>query len=316
MGGQDAAHVVRGATVQEPVRGDAAWALLRALAWQASRGAPAGDGDGVWLDERGMLRRGASGDAWIVARPQSERGWDGHRQVSPDAEALLDLYAPLCVGPRAREVVLAHLGQSLDGRVSAAAAPSCFITGPEDVEHTHRLRALFDAVLIGAETAAIDDPRLTTRLVPGTQPARVVLDPHARLDHSLRVLSDREAQTVVVTGSGYAERYSTLADRVRLLELPLVEDRFSVPDLLAALRVLGLRRIFIEGGGVTVTRFLDAAGLDRLHLTIARRRVGAGAAGVPFVPSEDLSGLRSVRARRFALGGDVLFDCDLRQDVS
>ena len=93
-------------------------------------------------------------------------------------------------------MVVAHLGQSLDGRVATVTGSSRFVTGPEDVRHTHRLRALFDAVLVGARTACIDNPRLTTRLVPGRQPARVIVDPNGAARRGPRAVA-RRARTDV-----------------------------------------------------------------------------------------------------------------------
>ena len=66
---------------------------------------------------------------------------------------LLELYLPLCQGCPERFVV-AHLGQSLDGRIAAANGASRWVTGAEDVVHNHRMRALFDAVVVGAGTVA------------------------------------------------------------------------------------------------------------------------------------------------------------------
>ena len=309
MEGSDAklAYAVDAAARDAPVSRDDAWSLLRALALAATQGAPATNGACVCIDHAGTLRF-AEQDARIVARPDSERGWEPCAAVSNEAMELFDLYAPLCVGARAERLVLAHLGQSRDGRVSAVRPAARFITGPEDVEHTHRLRALFDAVVIGAETAAVDDAHLTTRLVAGRQPVRVVLDPRARLDPRLRVFSDGAADTIVVTGEGHGERHRALhaRARVRIVEAPLTDGYFALRVVLDMLAGHGLRRVFVEGGGLTVLRFLDAQCLDRLHLTIVPIDVGPGTPGVS-VPT--------VRARRFALGRDVLLDCDLGRDA-
>ena len=77
-------------------------------------------------------------------------------------------------------LVLAQLGQSLDGFIASRTGHAEFVTGPEDREHLHRLRALVDAVVVGVGTVAADDCRLTVRAVPGPHPTRVVLDPSAR----------------------------------------------------------------------------------------------------------------------------------------
>ena len=84
---------------------------------------------------------------------------------------------PLAVkGP----VVVAQLGQSLDGRIATATGASKYISGFEALKHLHRLRAEVDAVLIGVGTLIADDPALTVRHVEGEHPVRVVIDPNGR----------------------------------------------------------------------------------------------------------------------------------------
>src|SRR6266404_4253948 len=75
--------------------------------------------------------------------------------------SLVDLYLPICAATAARPITVGHLGQSLDGFIATHAGESRFVTGQENVLHSHRLRALCDAVVVGAGTVAADDPRLT-----------------------------------------------------------------------------------------------------------------------------------------------------------
>ena len=67
--------------------------------------------------------------------------------------------------------MVAHLGQSLDGRIAVANGASRWVTGDQDITHNHRMRALFDAVVVGASTVRHDDPQLTVRAVPGPIPS-------------------------------------------------------------------------------------------------------------------------------------------------
>ena len=71
--------------------------------------------------------------------------------------------------------VLAQIGQSLDGRIATAGGHSHYINGDEALLHLHRLRALVDAVIVGASTVVLDDPQLTLR--PAKREAK--LDPDA-----------------------------------------------------------------------------------------------------------------------------------------
>src|SRR3954464_11418806 len=91
------------------------------------------------------------------------------------------LFGPLRHGRVDELVVVAPIGQSLDGRVATETGHSHYINGPAGLAHLHRLRALVDAVVIGVGTALADDPQLTVRRVSGPQPARVVIDARGRL---------------------------------------------------------------------------------------------------------------------------------------
>ena len=108
--------------------------------------------------------------------------------LSPDEEDLVLRYGPLVDGNPA--LVIAQLGQSLDGFIASRTGDACFVTGEEDRKHLHRLRALVDAVVVGAGTVQADDCQLTVRAVSGQNPVRVVVDPHARIPHTTTVLTD------------------------------------------------------------------------------------------------------------------------------
>jgi len=84
----------------------------------------------------------------------------------------------------------------------------------------------------------------------------------------------------------------------------------AVESVISALRARGLKRLFVEGGGVTVSRFLEARAFDRLHLTVSSVFLGAGRPGIALPGIDRLDGALRPRVRRFTLGDDVLYDCD------
>ena len=292
-----------------PKRG---WALLLALVQRVQQVGPVVRPTGVALDEGGALLERPLGVAPVVLDPVAPRGWTTPEDsLLPDATAeLFDLFMPLCVGEHAPDLVLAHLAQSLDGRVATASGSSQFISGHEDLTHTHRLRALFDAVLVGARTVEHDDPRLTTRLAPGPNPTRVIVDPSGRLPGTHRVFSQTDAPTLLVRGPDGLDGLDVPA-HVDVLELDLQGGWIAAPRLLQALAQRGLRRVFIEGGGITVSGFLEAAALDRLHITVAPVLMGSGRPSLRLPEIATLDEATRVCCRHFALGPDVLFDCPL-----
>ncbi len=227
----------------------------------------------------------------------------------PVAGELAGRYGPLvAAGPR---LVLAQLGQSLDGFIASRTGDACFVTGSADRTHLHRLRALVDAVVVGVGTVAADDCRLTVRSVVGPNPVRVVLDPHSRAPRDAHVLTVDDAPTLWVVGDDAALPVPT-APHVEVLALPRDEaGRFAPSQVLGALTGRGLGRVLVEGGGVTVSHFLAAGALDRLLVTTAPLLVGDGVPGLRFEGRDRLAEALRAPARRFVLGDDVCVELDL-----
>ncbi len=236
-------------------------------------------------------------EAWEVLR----RGLIPVGELVDSQQELVDRYGPLVEA--GDSLVIAQLGQSLDGFIASRAGDACFVTGEEDREHLHRLRALVDAVVVGAGTVSVDDCQLTVRAVSGTHPVRVVLDPRARIPHTSVLLTDPSAPTLWLVGPD-AQLPDRVADHVELHRMESDHD-FVPSRLLGFLRERGLCRVLVEGGGVTVSRFLQEGVLDRLFLTSAPLLVGDGVPGIRFDGADELSGALSAPMRRFVLGEDI-----------
>jgi riboflavin-specific deaminase-like protein len=242
------------------------------------------------------------------------QGWRCRSGLDPALTDFLELYLPLCQGDARRadrggSRVVGHLGQSLDGCIATRSGDSQFVTGRENIVHLHRIRALCDAVIVGAGTVASDDPRLTTRLVAGASPVRVVLDPRRRLDAAHKVFTDAMAPTLLC-----CDRRSAGPARLGLAEvLPLPSDAggLDLNALLDALARRGLRRLFVEGGGVTVSEFLARGLLSRLQIAVAPLIIGRGRTGVTLPGCDALSQALRPACRVYRMGQDVLYDFDL-----
>jgi diaminohydroxyphosphoribosylaminopyrimidine deaminase / 5-amino-6-(5-phosphoribosylamino)uracil reductase len=217
-----------------------------------------------------------------------------------------DLLAPLRTGPDL--LIIGQLGQSLDGRVATATGHSHYINTAEGLTHLHRLRAFVDAVVVGIGTVLADDPQLTVRRVEGPNPARVVIDRHGKLPATARLLAEDGARRVIVTAS---DRQSVAPAGVEIVPLRVQDGSIDPTEILNALTMLGFRRILIEGGAQTVSRFLAARCLDRLHIIVAPLLLGAGPASLTLPPVDLVQHALRPPIRAFSLGGDVLFDCDL-----
>ncbi len=253
-------------------------------------------------------------DAKRLLQWSEGRGWQSRSDIDPVLSDFLDLYLPLCQKESGREavgdsLVVAHLGQSLDGCIATHAGDSQFVTGHENIIHLHRMRALCDAVIVGAGTVASDDPRLTTRLVPGRSPVRVVLDPRRRLRTGHKVFVDAMAPTLLCCAK--KQTVPTRLGQAEVLALPTDGGELDLQALLDALARRGLRRLFVEGGGVTVSEFLARGLLNRLQIAVAPLIIGRGRTGVTIPACDALDQALRPDCRVYRMGGDMLYDFDL-----
>jgi len=235
-------------------------------------------------------------------------GWRLEPEPPHEVAELLALYLPLALVPHRHSYVLAHLAQSLDGRIATAGGESQWLTGEADLRHTHRLRALADAVIVGAGTVRQDNPRLTVRHCSGDQPVRVVLDANLALPGDRDVFCDGAAETLVLAA---ADRVggATRIGKAEILPLPREAERLAPTAIRAALARRGLYWLFLEGGGVTVSRFLAAGALDRLQIALAPVILGSGRPSLQLPEISALSGALRPRVRHVPLGDDMLVDC-------
>ncbi|MEA2944757.1 MAG: diaminohydroxyphosphoribosylaminopyrimidine deaminase [Alphaproteobacteria bacterium] len=225
------------------------------------------------------------------------------------------IFGPLRQGMVDDLVLVGQSGQSIDARIATSSGHSHYINGEAGLVHLHRLRALVDAVVIGVGTAIADDPQLTVRRVEGPSPARVILDPNGRLPPTARVLAADGIRRVVITAGGSRGH---LPEGVDVIQLAANDGGLAPAAIITALAALGFRRMLIEGGANTVSRFLAAHCLDRLHVLVAPIILGDGRASLTLPPIDRVD--EAIRTPMHAhtlgdaipaRGGDVLLDCDL-----
>jgi riboflavin-specific deaminase-like protein len=220
------------------------------------------------------------------------------------------IFEPLRQSGMNNMLVLAQIGQTLDGRIATVTGQSKYINGQDGLIHLHRLRALVDAVVIGVETAITDDPLLTVRLVKGQNPARVVIDPKGRLASTAKVWKQDGIRKIWITSEN---QIVVPPPEVENITLPLQEDRIDPKHLLQRLVQTGISRVLVEGGAKTVSRFLQAKCLDHLHLIVSPIVMGSGRPSFELPPVLHMDQATRINTSTHILGMDVLFDCNLRK---
>lgn len=212
--------------------------------------------------------------------------------------------------------VALKLAQTLDGKIAREAGHRTTITGPQAHFETHRLRAGFDGILVGSETALVDDPLLTVReAVPMRKPpARIVLDTRCRMSPRARLFEDVPDVPLLVFTAEDAPKPAVRGLRdagARVYPVPRKGATVSLEAVLETCWDLGIRSVLCEGGGRLAASVMEAGLAQRLHLFVAPFVLGEK--GVPAFPEGPERGVWDFWAPAFpprGLGRDVLLTLD------
>lgn len=182
-----------------------------------------------------------------------------------------------------RPFITLKYAMTLDGKIATSTGDSKWITGEHARTLAHRLRKQHDAVLVGVGTVLADDPELTTRLVKGKNPIRVVLDGHLRISLMSAVLNPA-AETFIFTGIEAddikANALSALPN-VQVIRLPLENGHLPILQVVQELAQIGVTSLLVEGGSEIHGAFFDAGLADRICAFISPKLIGGKASLSP-----------------------------------
>jgi diaminohydroxyphosphoribosylaminopyrimidine deaminase/5-amino-6-(5-phosphoribosylamino)uracil reductase len=211
-----------------------------------------------------------------------------------------------------RPFVALKMAMSLDGAIASRPGVEERLTGEDARRYVRDLRVAHDAVMVGAGTVRVDDPRLTVR------------PPHHRLRPYLRVvlcqtegvsarnrifnIEEGYAKTVVLAPSGLANRLEELHDVADVIGVGPPESLvLDLPQALKALRAHGIYSVLCEGGPTLAAQLIAAGQVDRFYWAIAPLFLRSASA-VPVLTGEDLppSGVRLRFDRMERTGEDIV----------
>ena len=190
--------------------------------------------------------------------------------VSEDLKILMESYLQIIFNKNKKSYIFGHLAQTLDGFIATMTGESKYISSYNNLEHLHMLRAISDVVLVGSNTVKLDNPKLTTRLVSGPNPMRVVIDSKNVISNSCHLLSNKDIKGFKIISDNFKLRSDYT------LKLPTKDGKFKISNIISLLENMNKNIIFIEGGGKIISNFYKNKKLDRLHLCISPILIGEG----------------------------------------
>ena len=204
--------------------------------------------------------------------------------------------------------VTIKFASSLDGKICTASGESQWISGEKSRKFTHYLRDINDAILVGVGTILADNPSLTTRLVEGKNPIRIIADSKLRTPLDSKVVNDGEKTIIAVTNVAPSEKIEEMTAR----GVEIIKCGFERVDLKMLLKTLAEREItsiLVEGGGKIHFSMLKAGLVDKIYAFIAPKIIGGeksltSVEGEGFLKLSEAISLKNVETER--LGDDIL----------
>lgn len=178
-----------------------------------------------------------------------------------------------------RPFITLKLGMSLDGRIADLRGQSRWITSASARARVHELRRRVDGILVGRETARMDNPSLLPDPTHGRAPWRIVLDSRGGLPLRLKLFSDSHRnQTIAFVGADApARQVAALAKRGVVVEqLPTSNGRFRLRAVMQTLGARGLLHVLCEGGGELAAALVRERLVDEAWFFLAPKLLGGG----------------------------------------
>ena len=214
--------------------------------------------------------------------------------------------------------VTLKMAQSLDGKIATRTGESRWISSEASRDFVHELRSQADAVLVGKNTALIDNPRL--RGVNGRidKPWRIVVDPNLQIPARARVFEGPQL-TLLAVSEKKIKQISTSTQKRRRIFLPVLErqGKLELKSLLKQLVSLGVHHLLVEGGGEIAWSLIRERLVDRLIWIVAPKIVG-GREAKTSVEGEGVEKLRKAIPleweKVYRVGPDWIFEAKCSQE--
>ena len=198
---------------------------------------------------------------------------------------------------------------SLDGKIATSSGESQWISCEASRKFTHHLRDINDAILVGVGTILKDNPSLTTRLVDGKNPARVIVDSKIKTPLDAKVL-DKSARTIIATTSNAPpEKISALKNLGVEIIFAGCGERVDLKILMQALAEREITSVLVEGGGTINFSMLKENLVDKIFAFVAPKIIGGeksltAVEGAGFEKLADAIDLKNFTAEK--IGEDIL----------
>ena len=186
--------------------------------------------------------------------------------ISKFYQSILNILLPIL--RKNKKLVIAQIGQSIDGRIALNNGNSHYINNPKSIIYLHCLRSISDAIIVGSNTIKKDDPLLTTRKIKGTNPKRIIIDGSLSLNNKYKIFNDGN-ENIIFTKSNKNIRLNN-STIIRL------KEKNFTKNFIMQIKKLKYKNILVEGGSKTISELINNKYIDILQFMIAPILIGSG----------------------------------------
>jgi len=186
--------------------------------------------------------------------------------ISKFYQSILNILVPIL--RKNKKLVIAQIGQSIDGRIALNNGNSHYINNPKSIIYLHCLRSISDAIIVGSNTIKKDDPLLTTRKIKGTNPKRIIIDGSLSLNNKYKIFNDGN-ENIIFTKSNKNIRLNN-STIIRL------KEKNFTKNFITQIKKLKYKNILVEGGSKTISELINNKYIDILQFMIAPILIGSG----------------------------------------
>jgi len=186
--------------------------------------------------------------------------------ISKYYQSILNILLPIL--RKNKKLVIAQIGQSIDGRIALNNGNSHYINNPKSIIYLHCLRSISDAIIVGSNTIKKDDPLLTTRKIKGTNPKRIIIDGSLSLNNKYKIFNDGN-ENIIFTKSNKNIRLNN-STIIRL------KEKNFTKNFITQIKKLKYKNILVEGGSKTISELINNKYIDILQFMIAPILIGSG----------------------------------------
>ena len=186
--------------------------------------------------------------------------------ISKYYQSILNILLPIL--RKNKKLVIAQIGQSIDGRIALNNGNSHYINNPKSIIYLHCLRSISDAIIVGSNTIKKDDPLLTTRKIRGANPKRIIIDGSLSLNNKYKIFNDGN-ENIIFTKSNKNIRLNN-STIIRL------KEKNFTKNFITQIKKLKYKNILVEGGSKTISELINNKYIDILQFMIAPILIGSG----------------------------------------